>query len=547
MSNIKALFTKWFDSDEDLINLQTNHRQTGGEIFSDIVFFVVVTALVALVFNPVLFTGGDNAYYISLSHSIMKDHTYRARFLTDQHIETTIPPGFPILLIFVQVLFGDSLLAMKLFCLLSFIIALYFAHLIFLQFGLKRYLTYPIVLFMALHPLINEYSRYTLTEAPFMAFSFAGFYFLERYIRSEKDWKGMILPGFLLAFSVLIRIPAAAILPAAFFYIWLRKGLKKSLTFTAVATVVLLPWIIWMFAAPGGDSFFYLNNFTKENTQLADSGDMTTSTLLSRIPKNHSKYLFTHFPHMLFAQIAYRETPQWLEVTVGAIAGLLILIGLLHALKQRQYFILFYLLIYGVILTFNHTARLRYLITILPFIYLLFFFAFREIFSLFGKPRVAKSAMLTLVTLLTVFAILQYRQDVSINLKVLNHYSMGDKYAGLHPVWKNYIQAAQWIRDNTDDDALVCARKPRISYLISGRKSRNFIYHDDPAKVVEDILANDLDYIIVDRIRAETPTYLVPALNSRNDLFEIKYKTDEPETYVIKVLEPTLSQDSLSN
>ena len=533
--------------------MQNNHsneeniKQSGSQIFADIVFFIVIAAVVAMVFNPVLFTGGDNAYYISLSHSILEDHTYRINYRTDQPLEVSIPPGYPILLVIVQLFFGNSILAMKILSYISFLIALYFGHLILLQFGLKRYITFPFVLFLALQPLINEYASFVLTEAPFMAFSFAGAFFLERYIRSERDWKGLILPALLLAFSVMIRIPAGALLPAAFFYILFRKGFKKTAIFTGIVSIIVLPWLIWMFAAPSSNSFIYLKNFTKDNVLKADSGEMTSSTLLSRIPKNQSIYLFNHFPQLLIPQIAYNQTPRWLDIGLGVIIGIFLLFGLFHCIRKKHYFLLIYLLLYGMILTFNHSARLRYIVVIVPFIVLLFYFALTEILSLLKKHNFTFIALGLILASLVGFSGLQYFQKAKLNLQILNRYSLGEKYVGLHPVWTNYIEAALWVRDNTDDDIFLCARKPRISYLLSHRKSRVFIYHDDPAAVVTDLLENEIDYIIIDRIRAETPQYLVPAINSRQDLFKICYTTDEPETYVIEVLkpqvEPVLSSD----
>ncbi len=535
---IKEKIKDLFQESENEVIEPRNIEFTGGRLFSDIVFFVVIFGVVGLVFNPVVFTGGDNGYYISLSHSILEEGTYRTEFLTDRPYEKTIPPGLPILLALLQIFTGDSLIAMKLLSFFCFGLALLFAHLIMLQFGLRRWTTYLVVLFMATQPLINEYSYSVLTETPFMAFFFAGFYFLESYIRSDKNWKGLILPAILLAFSVLIRIPAVAILPAAFFYIWLRKGFKNTAIFTAVVTVVLLPWLIWMFAAPGGDSFFYIKNFTKEDVTKAETGDMTTSTFLSRIPKNHSLYLFEHMPHLLIPEIAYHETPRWISIVVGSIAGILILIGLFHALRNKQYFIFFLMIFYGGILTFNHTARLRYLVVIVPFILLLFYLASREILQLLKRPHLARLIMFTGVLVLSLFSLFQYKDSVIMNLRILNRYSAGDKYAGLHPVWKNYIDAVLWIRDNTDENALVCARKPRMSYLLSNRRSRAFLFHSDPSAVIEDLFENDIDYVVIDRIRAETGQYLVPAVNANKELFEIVYQTDEPVTYVLRLVKP---------
>ncbi|MGB9721929.1 MAG: hypothetical protein ACPL28_10685, partial [bacterium] len=58
------------------------------------IFLLIYTILSLLLFDPKLFTGGDNAVYIILAESITTGKGYKNIYLPEQPPHTQYPPGF---------------------------------------------------------------------------------------------------------------------------------------------------------------------------------------------------------------------------------------------------------------------------------------------------------------------------------------------------------------------------------------------------------------------------------------------------------------------
>ncbi|UCG43830.1 MAG: hypothetical protein JSU73_04220, partial [candidate division WOR-3 bacterium] len=87
----------------------------------------LVTAF--LLFDPKLYTGGDNAVYLVLAQSLARGTGYTDVHLPVPTSHTQYPPGFPALLAPLVLAFGGvNVLAAKLLVLVCGVIALVFAY-----------------------------------------------------------------------------------------------------------------------------------------------------------------------------------------------------------------------------------------------------------------------------------------------------------------------------------------------------------------------------------------------------------------------------------
>ena len=109
----------------------------------------------------------------------------------------------------------------------------------------------------------------------------------------------------------------------------------------------------------------------------------------------------------------------------------------------------------------------------------------------------------------------------------------------------NYITAAEWIRDNLSDDTYVISRKPRQTYLFSGRKGYRYLYghtkstnawenitlHADtrPVVLIEDGFTINSGYG-QDRIY-----HLEPVLTKHRHEMTLLFETPPPVTKVWKI------------
>jgi hypothetical protein len=100
--------------------------------------------------------------------------------------------------------------------------------------------------------------------------------------------------------------------------------------------------------------------------------------------------------------------------------------------------------------------------------------------------------------------------------------------------WQSFLDAARWSGDNLPEDVVVVNRKPRIFYWVSGRRGRVYRFTDEAELLLEDLRQARADYVVVDQISGTTARYLVPAVRSNPDRFEMLYQEGQPPTYVLR-------------
>jgi hypothetical protein len=101
-----------------------------------------------------------------------------------------------------------------------------------------------------------------------------------------------------------------------------------------------------------------------------------------------------------------------------------------------------------------------------------------------------------------------------------------------------FFRAADWIRENTPEDAVVCVRKPYLFHWRSRRACDVFPYTADTNRVVEAIEEMNASYVIVDRLGfIATPRFLVPALAQHSERFQIVDEASEEDVLVARFLD----------
>ena len=129
-----------------------------------------------LLFDPKLFTGGDNAVYAILGQSIARGKGYKDLYLPDEQPHTQYPFGFPLLLTPLILVFGMNTIMLKCLVLLTGVAAFYFMCRICTSlFKEKSYV--PLVMFISI-PIFAIYSHWILSEMPFLFFSLSAIYLL---------------------------------------------------------------------------------------------------------------------------------------------------------------------------------------------------------------------------------------------------------------------------------------------------------------------------------------------------------------------------------
>lgn len=102
--------------------------------------------------------------------------------------------------------------------------------------------------------------------------------------------------------------------------------------------------------------------------------------------------------------------------------------------------------------------------------------------------------------------------------------------------WSHYFRAAQWVRANTDPEALVSCRKPGLFYLVSRRKAVSYRFAD-PEVVMQGFVEDGVSVVILDRLPfASGRRHLTPALEAYGDWFSVLYTVPNGDTQVLGLL-----------
>lgn len=482
------------------------------------VFIVLYILFSLLLFDPKLFTGGDNAVYINLAQSLVHGKGYKDLNKPGEPGHTQYPPGLPLLLSLVMLVFGKSVIAMKFFIMLCGVAAFYLFYLISRRvFKDNFFLACAAYLLV---PIFISYNHWILSEIPFLLANLAVIYFI---LRTEEGKKIFYYPAFLCTvFAFFIRTPGIALVMAVLAYLIVRRKYRELLIFSALFLVLLIPWLIRNahYSQTGG----YIDQFLAKNMYQPDLGRIGIADFLGRIFNNFRAYIFAILPQSLFSAI----TAKPLLFLLGLLSTTLLGYELYN--RRREWSIFEFFLIFGFPLQLIWPAVWtsdRFLLPLLPVMIIYLLLGLIRLSARIKYLIPALSIFFILVNTLAIFA--QARAAVTNN----RAYLRGDHYAGYEPVWRRYFETIDWIKKNIPDDKIILNRKPEFVYLLSGHKSFIYPFTTNSDKMQASI--NQADYILLDYCWNTTPMYLIPALNKEPDKYEVAYRTRPPEFYVLKI------------
>ncbi len=484
-----------------------------------------------LSFNPSMFTGGDNAQYITLAKSILQGK-YRNLAFIGTPAEVEIPPGYPLLIAPLIALFPNTYIPTKLLSFAFMLLAIYLSLKIFDRYGIPMLAGAIFCIVMSINQTISEFSHWTLTETPFMAISLLGVWLFEKYHDSKKIGE-FILASAIMTLSVYIRPVGIPLILGASAFLLLKKRFKRVGILLATSIVVYGPWLVRnILVRTGNEESFYLVNFFQKNVN-GNAEAIGIGGVFDRIGQNAVRYFFSPLPttrRVVSSNIKVLYTVSVLIILIIAV------VGLIKMLKKSfiPYYMVFYM---GMLLVYNPTyATFRYLLPMVPLLFILLWEGL-NIKRPFDAAKRRRPALIAIASIMLISSVVAYAPVMGEDIEVLSDYSHGNKDAGLpHPAWGRFIEACKWIKTNTPKDAALITRKPRLSYILSDRPGKVYFFSSNPAEVMADIDSSGADYVILDRIMQSTAAYLVPTVQTYPQRFSVVYKTEPPETYVLRIV-----------
>ncbi len=489
--------------------------------------------LCAALFEPKIHTGGDSATYVLLAESLLTpgDGYSGSWEPGPPQAHTKYPPVYPALLAPLVAIFGRNFVVLKLLSVVFTAASVF----LFCRYARRRREPTPwffMALAFAVSPGVIDYSRWMLSEAPFLLFALLALWQLDR----DRDEEGMARPFWLALLAAVIsfyvRSIGALLLAAGSLSYLTRRKWRKFLVHGVVGAGLTIPWLVRNRLAEGAATP-YLEEFLLSNVYNPEAGHLGLSGMVGRFFENGWLYASRELPRALAG-----SDSTWAGalpvVVLAVVVSCLVLLGLAHALRRRPGAPeLYFVLIGAAIMLFQASVNdVRYLVPLIPLIL---------IYAMDGAGVLARAARRFLPPSFPIFvagalatlALGAQAVRVPANLDMITRYAAGDPYADHHPAWRRFFEAAEWVKSNTPPDAVVTVRKPRLFNVLADRRALVYPFSTQPDSVLR--VVRETDYVVIDAIHPTTSRYLVPALEQQPDGFHVAHQTQPPITWILGV------------
>jgi hypothetical protein len=493
--------------------------------------FVVIFSLCLLRIDHILGGwGGDNAFYVLLAKSLISGKGYVEIFTPGIPPHTQYPPLFPLILSPILYLWGYNFLVIHLFIIILGLFSFCIIKKICTTYidGLSG--TF-VILLSGTNVLVLAYLQQTLSEIPYLLVSALAIYYINTYSREETVLNiPLSLTSLFVALTYLTRSIGIAMYFACICYFMVRVitdknrllFLKKGI---AVGALSIIPFVLWSarnIALKGNFSDYLASSFFSKDPYTQELGQAGLTDFLNRIGGNLTLYKET-------LSTAFINDIQHGIIIFPLIV--LLISGFLYSLYKRKGIAEFYILGYmSILLVWPYQDTDRFIVPIIPFIYLYIIFAVNK-GGEFIKSKYNYNLHIVCIlfcTLLLSFNFLSLRGWItlkSINkvfatdgvmreslFTKIDHVNPGFVTRYSSPEEKSYVKLSYWLRFNSKNGDIIVGRKPSIAALVSERQVVGYPFTNDGSKMIQYFEKRNVSYIIVDTFSDGTTRYLLPVI-----------------------------------
>ena len=497
--------------------------------FEHIIYLVIITVLFlsvyGYIFDKKIDFNGDNAYYYILGKALSQGEGYVNIADINKTPNNHYPPGYPFILsVFMYI--SDSVVFLKTINGIFLLASLFMFYYLFSHFSTSPKIAFITVFFLLLNSHFLLYSTILMSELSFILFSFLCLILILRTDFEKNLFKnpGMYLILATIISAYYIRSTGLALFGGLLLYLIIKKYWRAAIFIFTGFIVFAVPWII-RGQKLGGSS--YIKPLVMINPYRAELGNAELTDYINRFFSNMSRYITREIPSgsLPFIQVNYLEDIHIQEWMIGLFILILIIFGL-YKLGLKGMIIFTYLAAtFGILLFWPEVwVGVRFVLPVIPlllFAGILGFYYFVQFLLFKIGIHMKFNVLILLITGLAFFASIK-----NLHFKAKNDYP---------PAWQNYFNIAKWFKNEGLEDVVVICRKPMLFYLRSGTYTSNYAYANDTEALIEDLKRRKADYVVLDNLGyRQTYEYLLPAINSNKDKFQVVLKLENPDTYLLK-------------
>jgi len=459
---------------------------------------------------PAPFSGGDNATYVALAHSLLERGDYTSIWDPALTPETLYPPAFPAILAASIALGGDGWIAFK--ALLIVISAIGVACSVLWAARVSTPVVAAVIgVVIAISPGVLRHTHYVLSDVPFFAFTLIAFWaftFIDAKESRRSDTKWVVVAALATLLAAMTRSAGLPLVLALGGALVVRRQWRHVAIFATLAAAPMLAWSLRSRSLnPNGYSSYLL----WADPYRPELGRIGIFQLIPRALENARQYLLDMFPQLLVSRVG---VPWGIAVLLLLLAVAVWLVRMVRRPGALETWVLLYT---GILLIWPVTWRSeRYLIVLLPAILFYAAEAFRQLTRV--QPSLGRAVAVVATLALVLSELPGLRDGIRYADSCRDEYAAGDAFSCTPSTWKAIMQTAAELRGRMPADAVVLSRKPTLFFVLSGYRSRVYPMSADPAVFFAEAKSATADYLLLDDSDL-SEQYVQPVLRSQPDNF----------------------------
>ena len=475
-------------------------------------------------------TGNDDAVYVLLARSI-RQLGYHDSYLVGTPVHSQYPPGFPALLAFLSLPFGERF---DLF--LAAIVLCSVAALAFLYDAIRRChgsgVALTVLALCALNPELIWYGGQLMSESVYLLFTTVAIWAVLRDDDVDHAEPGTFSRWWLIAVGAAIAAALTRMIGVtmvgALILFWLSKRrYRRALLLATPGIVGVGGWLLWSILAPDkivGRSYI-------ADATFAGDKQSALEVLIGRATTNLSGYLTNSLPSII-------PQPTLAGTILDNVVGLILILWMVGVGARVLWTRARIVVIYGgatvLLLTAWAWQLSRFLVPLLPFL----------LWMLVLGAIVLSRRRRWLGPLPVVVAALVLLTAMSRNQPLLRIAVECDRRAAKESprcytaAQRAFFAMARYIRDSTPDTAVFLTVKEGTLGYLTGRR---MVRHEEmQAPTAEEMRVRlrdrTVDYVILTPLRAWHVQHVQALTQMCGDVEVVK--AFEPVTYLLKVNAP---------
>ncbi|HUQ84647.1 MAG TPA: glycosyltransferase family 39 protein [Gemmatimonadaceae bacterium] len=431
-------------------------------------------------------TGDDDAGYLLLARALRAGH-YRELHDAALFVGAKYPPGYPALLALMGLFAGENITAFLLISIVSSAIALWLAYdAIHRLWGFALGVT--VLALAALNPFLILNAGRLMSEAPFMALLMLMLWAIAR----KPQTTGMAVVAGAAAIAGGLTRSAGVTLVPALGLLWLLERRIKALVIFGVASALTVgAWTAWIISAPSSKE---RDLYVADAVAFVGKGPSVPLAFARRTFNNAREYATQFVPNALSVPTVSGTAVD--NAIVVVLLAVFLSVGV-FAVWRRWRLVVLFLAVYGTLLVLWAFAIDRFVEPILPLILLTVLVGSDT--TLAWRTR-RGAAALTLAIALSIGL-----RSLTTDVRVLQAAATCDRSNPTESPGcvsadeTAFFQAAKYIGQTTEPNAIVLTAKPRPFYYYSGRRTvnQNIVLSRPPAETADRVRASGAQYVLI--------------------------------------------------